>query len=105
MKTTVLALSIAVASGIAPIALAQTPTAATSCTPEHAAKGHCTLPQTPAGAHDRGTPAAPVYPAASAQGCGSEGPFASSSSMMCSSSAVQASSASRPPSMNTLMPL
>ncbi len=59
MKTAVLALSITAAFAAAPVAIAQSHTAAGSCTPEHAAMGHCTLPQTPAGAHDHGAPAAP----------------------------------------------
>jgi copper resistance protein B len=61
MKYAVLALSIAAASGIAPVALAQAQSGASSCTPEHAAMGHCRMPATPTQSHDHhAQPATPT---------------------------------------------
>jgi copper resistance protein B len=61
MKHAVLALAIAAASGIAPVALAQARSGASSCTPEHAAMGHCRMPAAPTQSHDHhAQPATPA---------------------------------------------
>jgi copper resistance protein B len=61
MKHAILALAIAAASGHAPVALAQAQAGASSCTPEHAAMGHCTLPEASQQSHDHhAQPATPA---------------------------------------------